>query len=587
MNHFISGILKITLLEASIALLVIDRLVGEHHPRARRIASWTLAGLMLFAWSNYGVLRGGVSFWFLASIVPTILFAAWIARAAFGDRTTERTRALQETLAQWARTLRLPAPALAALLIGGVGVGWAYVSSQARGAPLVHAHEQFHFYLAAKYQREVGWFDLYRAALIADRESAHVLDGATHLRDNTTFELEPVESVLAQADRIRARFSPETFEAFKRDWVAFTRLGGADWTGVVRDHGNSNSPAWSLVAAPLAHAISLTPEHQSFLGWLDLALMLVLFTLLPHCFGWRAAAVGVVVWAGVPFVFDYLAGSFLRWDWLFALGIAACLMQRERWGAAGAFFGYAVATKLFPILFGVALALRAALTYRQTRVVRPEHRRFALGTAASGAAIVVLAAAVFGADAWPEYARRIQTAQVEKFYSNQYSLKTVYLQLAESSSSELATSWYRPAEMKQGRADVDSSQHAFGLLLVRVAFTLLVFVLLRRATDVEAFLLGPFLVFAWLTVNAYYWNMLGLAAVGLATRKDTPALVWLIGVHAAFMNLYLYQHLNAGFAEGYVTALLLAGATAVAALWELWRARAQAAGDVSASTQST
>jgi hypothetical protein len=28
----------------------------------------------------------------------------------------------------------------------------------------VHQHEQFHFYFGAKYQKEVGWFDLYKAS---------------------------------------------------------------------------------------------------------------------------------------------------------------------------------------------------------------------------------------------------------------------------------------------------------------------------------------------------------------------------------------------------------------------------------------
>ncbi len=587
MNHFISGILKLGLLEASIGLLLIDRLAGERFERERRIAALTLSFAMLFAWSNYGTLRGGASFWILASVVPTILGAAWVMRAGFGEGSGERTQALRATLERWASALRIPAAAIAGVLVLGLGLIWAALARE--GAPLVHAHEQFHFYLAAKYQKEVGWFDLYRAALIADRESVHVLDGATHARDNTTFELEPVEAVYAQSDRLRARFTPERFEAFKQDWAALTRAWPMDWKGVIRDHGNSNSPAWSVIAAPIARAISLTPANQSFLGWLDLVLMLVLFTALPACFGWRAAAVGLLIWAGVPFVFDYLAGSLLRWDWLFALGLAACLMQRGRWGAAGVCFGYAVATKLFPILFGVALALKLGLEWRRTRQLSREHRRFVVGTFAAGLVMVVAAALPFGPDCWPEYARRIQTAQVEKFYSNQYSLKTVYLQLAAGSPGEFLSHWYRPLEILQGRADVDASQHSFGLLLVRIGFSLLVLVLLRRATDVQAFLLGPFLVFAWLTVNAYYWNMLGLAAVGLATRKDTPALVWLVGLHVTFMNFYLYQHLNAGFAEGYVTGLFLLLATVAAAGVELWSSRAQRAapGDASASTQAT
>ena len=282
-------------------------------------------------------------------------------------------------------------------------------------------------------------------------------------------------------------------------------------------------------------------------------------------------ATGLLAWAMTPLVFDYLAGSFLRWDWLFALGLATCLLRQKRYAAAGGFFGYAAATKLFPIFFGVALLLRAFFEWRRTRTIAREYRAFLFGAVVVGTGVVAIAAAMFGPQAWVEYARRIEVAQVEKFYAIQYSLKTVYLQLAAGSWAVWGQGLF-PSELMQARRDVDIAQYAWGFWAVRLAFTWLVAQLIRRADDVESFVMGPLLVFAWLTVNMYYWNMLGLLAMGLVLRKDRqrPALALLIGLHVVFMFFYLYQHLNRGFTEGFAVASLLAMLVLVTGLWE-WR----------------
>jgi hypothetical protein len=85
-------------------------------------------------------------------------------------------------------------------------------------------------------------------------------------------------------------------------------------------------------------------------------------------------------------------------------------------------------------------------------------------------------------------------------------------------------------------------------------------------------LLGPLLVFTWLTVNMYYWNMLGLLVVGLVLRSERPnqkpALGLAIGVHLIFMVYYLYQHLNRSITEGYAVAWMMAVLTLIVSFWE-------------------
>jgi hypothetical protein len=562
MNHFISGIIKIILLEASVALLLIDAVAGDRFEKVRLRAHGVLAGLMVFAWCNYGAMRHNLGTFTTLTSLPVILGCAWLIQAAFGTAHSPRMAHFREALGR-----RRKAVALA--LVVALSGGWVAGGVAMGRLPLVHPWEQFHFYFGAKYQREVGWFNLYKAALLADRETVNVLAGVQTTRDLTNFEQVKPEVALADAPAVRARFSDEAWASFKADWALYTRLFPVNWSNVVNDHGNSNSPTWSLLAAPLTRLIPVSPWGMALLGWLDMLLMLGLWLVVWQTFGHRVASVGLFFWAAPPIVFDYLAGSLLRWDWLFALGLAACFLERNRPALAGGFFGYAVATKLFPLFFGLALGLKALTEYLEHRKIRAEHLRFARGAVLVGAACVALSALAFGPSSWAEYYRRIEVAQHEKFYAIQYSLKTVYLQFAASPLAEWSQTIF-PSDIKQRRDDVSIDDHRVGFMLVQLAFTALIAVLARRATDTEAFVLGPLLVFTWLTVNMYYWNMLGLLTLGLVARADRqrPAMALLIGLHVIFIVFYLYQHLNRGLTEGFAVAYLLAALIVGVALWE-------------------
>lgn len=570
MNHYISGIIKIALLEGSIALLLLDRVLGDRYLTARRRAFGLLAGTMVFAWANYGALRQGVSVPYVLLLIPVILAAAWLVQAGFGapEELSARMKAFRQQAQAFIKGSRGPkvmAVGLSAMLV----LGWVGWGINTKSNVMVHPWEQFHFYLGAKHQKQLGYFNLYKAAFLADRETVHVLDGVTKTRDLTTFEDVPVSTALSDATEVRARFSDADWERFKADWTAMARTWHIDWGRVMDDHGNSNSPAWSILTHPLTLLVPVGAEGQAWLGWLDMILMIVLWLFVWQTFGHRVAAIGLFIWAAEPLVFDYLSGSLLRWDWLFALGMAACFIKRERWGVAGAFFGYAVATKLFPIFFGVAMLIRAGLEWRKTRKIRSEHVQFLKGTVIAGALAVAISTAMFGTNTWVEYARRIQVAQVEKFYAIQYSFKSVYLQFVASEPREWAQGLF-PSEIKQARPDVDINDYQVGFFIARLLFTALIAVLLRRANDLEAFLMGPLLVFTWLTVNMYYWNMLGLLAMGLAMRKERPPFAMLIGLHVIFMIFYLYQHMNRGFSEGYAVAWMMTVGVAAAA-WYEWK----------------
>ena len=252
MNHYISGILKIILIEGSIALLLIDSLSQDRFAKARSRAHGVLAGLMVFAWCNYGSLRQGIDVLTALSSIPLILFSGFLIGFAFDPKRAERVSAL----AAWAKArkgrlgnalagavpkLSLSAKPLAvglAILLSGAWVGGGVAAGK---LPLVHPWEQFHFYLGAKYQREVGWFNLYKAAALADRETVNALGTMPTTRELRTFDQVPLNVALRDAADVRGRFTDEQWKAFKSDWATMVGLWPMNWTAVLNDHGNSNS----------------------------------------------------------------------------------------------------------------------------------------------------------------------------------------------------------------------------------------------------------------------------------------------------------------------------------------------------------
>jgi hypothetical protein len=552
MSQSTSGIIKIVLLAAFVGLIGIDRVAGNAFPRARKAAFAVIALAMLPAWVGHGEQADNLSPAYLASGIILIVVSAWLVLSA-------RPAGL------WSR------PWLAPGIAGCLFALWVSFGVARGSLPLVHHAEQFHFYFGAKYQREVGWFDLYPAAIAADRETVNVLASARHVRDIHTFEVVSIEDAEPAIERAKQKFSPEQWARFKSDWTETTRLYPHGWHVVITDHGNSSSPAWSLFAHPLSRVVPRSAMGQSILGWIDMALLFGMWLFVLATFGGRRASAALVLFAAAPIVFLYTSGSLLRWDWLFATGMTICFLRRERWATAGAFFGYAVMTKLFPVFFGVAFLIHHAWQAKRTRQIPRSALRFLLAAFVCALVVVASSSAAFGTGAWREYAERISLAQNEKFYSIQFSLRTVFLQFAVPLSSgkvNLVDLSLFPRVLHQAQPGVSIDDYAVSFFIVRLFFTAMVALLIRRTTAWEAFALGPLLVMIWLVVNMYYWCMLGFVALSLFGRRDRPGLGLLLALYGVLMFYYVHQRLSRPLTEGYVVAWLVLLSVVVTALWE-------------------
>jgi hypothetical protein len=301
---------------------------------------------------------------------------------------------------------------------------------QAKGRrTLVHTWDMRHYYPVAKYFPELRFDGLYLACLAAyiDNTPGFTPDQLrnVHLRDLRDAEMRSGTEVASQLPGIRARFSPERWEEFKRDMKYFSdTMGGADFLGSMQDHGGNATPVWILPAYFMFNAAPAGEIIISLAGLIDPILVLFLFYVLWRTFGLRVMLYVAVIWGASDF-YNFgsnLMGSTLRQDWLVALGLGACALKKGRYALGGVLVAYGGLIRAFPAMatffflvpmgwfaFDAWLARRKLPTVAEWRAgQRPALRAF---TAAAICVLVLVAAtsALFGVrGSWIAWKEKIE-----------------------------------------------------------------------------------------------------------------------------------------------------------------------------------
>ncbi len=229
---------------------------------------------------------------------------------------------------------------------------------QAKGRrTFVHTWDMRHYYPVAKYFPELRFDGLYLASLAAyiDNTPGFTKEQLAHvrLRDLRTAEIVTGTEAEAELPAIRARFTPERWEEFKRDMKYFSdTMGGADYLGSMQDHGGNATPVWILPAYFMFNAAPASELVISLAGLIDPILVLFLFWMLYRTFGLRIMLYVVVIWGATDF-YNFgsnLMGSTLRQDWLVALGLGACALKRGRYALGGVLIAYGGLIRAFPAM---------------------------------------------------------------------------------------------------------------------------------------------------------------------------------------------------------------------------------------------
>jgi hypothetical protein len=413
-------------------------------------------------------------------------------------------------------------------LLGVLGViaAGAYVNFGAFHFPnFVHGWDTFHYYIGGKYFRELGYERLYECTAIADVEAGlgYKVEQRkiTDLRTNL---LATTQEILANPERCTSHFSPERWEAFKRDIAFFRqRESSQRWEDTQTDHGYNGTPVWAIAGGFLASLAPAGERQIVLLDSIDLVYLLAMALLIWWGFGWRVACVALLVFAtNFPSRFYWTGGSFLRQDWLFWMVATVVFLRKDRPFAAGCSLAYAVLLRIFPVLLllGPALAALHALW----RDPRPDRRllRFLAGGAVAAVVLVSISLATQGGPR--AYAGLVQNTvkHANTPLTNNMGLRTVVAYRPSEAGRLLRSGWAQDPwqEWKEARRRSFHQARVVYAALV-IGFLALLAFAVRGAPLWIAAALGATAIAFCAELTSYYYAFLIVVALLHAAREET------------------------------------------------------------------
>jgi hypothetical protein len=343
---------------------------------------------------------------------------------------------------QWAITALLSLTALLAICtFYNFGRPW-FWDFEHRRPTAVHTFDMRVYYPVAKYFDELKFDGLYFASVAAYVEGkpapmASVMD--VELRDLRNNMMVRGRDVVPEIEHIKERFSPERWAEFKKDMSYFWRSMAHDYLSTLRDHGGNATPAWIAIAHLMFANTEASERVLTIAGALDPLLFFTLCLCIWRSFGRYTALACMIVFGATdfPMLGSNWAGATLRFDWMTALGFAACAFRTGRPAIAGAFLGYGAMMRAFPVLslalLGGGVVVHIAWqAYRDKKLpawseLRVQHRALIRTVSAAVlvmAALFALSTSMFGfKDGWGTWAYKIKIHN-EKSNTNHVGLRT-------------------------------------------------------------------------------------------------------------------------------------------------------------------
>ena len=279
----------------------------------------------------------------------------------------------------------------------------------------VDSYDLIHYYLGARYFEELGYYDLYPAMILADREadpfSARLRMYRAQDAENG-YRRQPILHALQRGQQVRqSRFTEARWAAFEHDFIYLQRqfhLTPGLWHTLADDRGLNATPVWLALARPLASRVPV--EQVKWLCAADLFLLLAALLLVAASYGTTTA-----LWASLFLLLSYslrwptVSWAFFRYDWVVLLMVCMCALKRGHPLFAGAALGLSTCLRLFPAAWLFGPASRAAGQALRHRRLFADRAGLSLLTGFVLALVLLqgMAAATLGSDTIVEHTQNI------------------------------------------------------------------------------------------------------------------------------------------------------------------------------------
>lgn len=407
---------------------------------------------------------------------------------------------------------------------------------------LPHSSENFHYRLNSKYFDELGYDGLYIASVAAQEQTAPHLPLQDFIRDIRTNEIVATAYLDDLKRTVLARFTAQRWQEFKQDHQHFLEVIPLDRLEKTRlDHGFNATPTWTFVGKIFDFWLPVNQKTIVALAVLDLLLLLSALIAVWKAYGLETTClVAVLLGFGYSWNFSWTGGTYLRMDWIAALIIGICCLKQERFSAAGFLLGYAIMSRLFPILllFGPALlAFKSVIRRRKLPSWAPAFSKgLILGVLLS---FFLGSLAGRGVTAWGEFLDKIGEHHAT-WSTNLVGLRTVLLSSSEIFNRhwiDTDASQPDPWNFVKKQAKKISDQRKALIIATTLLFLLLLAAGSWTAKLDEAVVLSSVAVFALVQLSNYYWILLLVVPLRIHYRNSSIILLLLINLVLALVHI--------------------------------------------------
>jgi hypothetical protein len=408
-----------------------------------------------------------------------------------------------------------------------------YNFGSAQSGTFVHYGEMFHYYLGAKYFKELGYYELYNAVIAADAEQDNALAGIPFYTDLKTYQNAQRATALENIDGVKNLFSNERWNAFKSDVSFFKKAtampGSPSLVSLLMDHGYNASPVSTCLLGILTNVVPVT--QLRLLAFLDVFLIAAMVVIVFGTFGFDMGALfSVYFFVNILNDHDYISGSLLRYDWLLYIVVAVCLLEKGRYASSSFFLALSAMLRVFPAVLFYGIGVVIFQKVKTTRTLDKKYIRFILAAGLTGLGLVLLPAVYLGSvlQPWEDFYAKTELHD-SGVYFNHVGLRGIVLfepshlslnRFVETYKSSYTTDIVRHwQDVKEFEFRQKKSVIVFFSLFVLVCLTVIIW--RRKASESEGVLWPLILIYTMSYASHYYYAFLALFILLFFRRANT------------------------------------------------------------------
>ena len=219
----------------------------------------------------------------------------------------------------------------------------------------------YHYFMGAKYFRELEYFGLYKFTALANKELGYlkfnhqqvplIRDLQDMKRKNTDYMVENA------ASEKHLYFSEKRWEEFKNDYA---QLAGDNvyWDRILNDHGFNPSPFWNFVPGIVAQLFK-TDQKTSYMliRLFDILTFFIVLGFVVFVIGldW-ALIIFIFVTSGVVWYYpDSFVDTFFQFMWFNALILTMIFFRKGMMKSAGIALAFSTMIRIFPLMFAAGM----------------------------------------------------------------------------------------------------------------------------------------------------------------------------------------------------------------------------------------